>query len=302
MKFRDILKDGIDNLNKHKIENAEFDAKEILLSIIDMDDASFLAEKEDELEDKYSVSTISKIINNFDRLISLRAEHFPLQYILGETYFCGLRFDIDENVLIPRFDTEVLVEKVLSDNADKNKSVLDLCTGSGCIAIALAELGGYKTVIGTDISMDALQVAAKNAENIINKNSYSDEMDQKVYFLTSDMFDNFEKLISQTGIEKFDIITANPPYIKTKDIENLAEEVKRFEPKAALDGDADGLKYYRLIAKDAKKYLNQGGKIYLEIGFDQGEDVKRIFEKEKFNNIDIIKDLSGNDRVVIVKL
>ena len=302
MTINEILKDGKSVLSKNKIDNAEFDATQILLNLLDIDMSNLLAEANEALENIYEERFINELINKYDRLISYRSQHYPLQYILGEAYFCGMRFDVDENVLIPRFDTETLVEKVLDDNQDKNKSVLDLCTGSGCIAIALANLGGYKTIIASDISIDAIQVASHNADNLIHKTSFDDEQDQKLYFLQSDLFDNFSKIIDNIGIDKFDIITCNPPYIRSKDIEKLDIEVKKFEPRLALDGDEDGLKYYKRISKEAKQYLNKNGKIYLEIGFDQANDVKKIFEKEKYQKIEVIKDLAGNDRVFIASL
>lgn len=299
MTLKSILNDGIETLNKNKIDNAEFDAREILLNLLDMDLATFLFCEEDDLEIKYNINYISDIINNFDRLISYRSQHFPLQYILGETYFCGIKFNVREGVLIPRFDTETLVEKVISDNQDKNKYVLDMCTGSGCIALSLAKIGGYKVIACSDISVDALELANENANLIIENNDIYDEMEQKVYFIQSDMFDNFDKFTENTGIEKFDIITINPPYIKTEDLNNLQIEVRQFEPKIALDGDIDGLKYYKKIAASAKKYLNSDGKIYLEIGYDQGESVREIFEKSGYKFVELVKDLSGNDRVLI---
>lgn len=299
MTLKSILNDGIASLNKNKIDNAEFDAREILLNLLDMDLATFLFCEDDDLEEKHNTHYISEIINNFDRLISYRSQHFPLQYILGETYFCGIKFNIREGVLIPRFDTEVLVEKVINDNQDKNKYVLDMCTGSGCIALSLAKLGGYKIVACSDISVDALELASENADMIIENNDVYDEMNQKVYFIQSDMFDNFDKFRENTGIDKFDIITINPPYIKTDDLNNLQIEVKQFEPKIALDGDIDGLKYYKKIAESAKDYMNVDGKIYLEIGFDQAKDVMQIFEKTGYKFVELVKDLSGNDRVLI---
>lgn len=299
MTLKNILNDGIASLNKNKIDNAEFDAREILLNLLDMDLATFLFCEDDDLEINYNTHYISEIINNFDRLISYRSQHFPLQYILGETYFCGIRFNIREGVLIPRFDTEVLVEKVINDNQDKNKYVLDMCTGSGCIALSLAKLGGYKIVACSDISVDALELASENANLIIDNSDVYDEMNQKVYFIQSDMFDNFDKFRENTGIDKFDIITINPPYIKTEDLNNLQIEVKQFEPKIALDGDIDGLKYYKKIAESAKDYMNDDGKIYLEIGFDQAKDVMEIFEKSGYRFVELVKDLSGNDRVLI---
>ena len=299
MKLRTLLDDAKALLKKHNIDDYDFDATEILLSILDMDMTEFLCEEDIELEDKYEKNAISRLISDYDELIEARADHFPLQYILGETYFCGFKFEIDRSVLIPRQDTEVLVEKVISDNPDKNKFILDLCTGSGCIAISLANLGNYKLIVGTDISDDAISIAAKNAENLVYSNELDDEMNQRIYFLQSDLFSNFNKIRDNLGIESFDIITANPPYIRSADLNKLQDEVKKYEPHIALDGDKDGLKYYREIAKDARDYLSDKGKVYLEIGYDQANDVKSIFEKAGYTHIETIKDLGDNDRVIV---
>lgn len=299
MKLRDILEEGKSALVKSKIEDAEYDATEILLNLLDMDMARFLFECEDDLEKIYDKSSISNLISDFDELINARAKHYPLQYILGETYFMGLRFNVDRDVLIPRADTETLVEKVMSDNPNKNISILDMCTGSGCIAVSLSALGNYKLVVGTDISDEALEIAAKNADELIQDNDIVDEMNKHIYFLKSDMFKNLNKLSDKLGLSTFDIITVNPPYIRTDDIKNLQEEVRNYEPILALDGDQDGLKYYKEIAKGAKEYLNDAGKIYLEIGYDQADDVKKLFEKCGYTHIETVKDLGGNDRVII---
>ena len=299
MKLKDILSDGKNTLLKSNIADAEHDAIEILLNLLDMDLARYYFECEDEMEDRYDKNSISNIISEYSNLVSARASHYPLQYILGETYFCGLKFNVDDSVLIPRADTEVLVEKVILDNPDKNKTILDLCTGSGCIAISLACLGNYKIIVGSDISDDALSVASKNAEHLINNNYLDDEMEQQVYFIQSDLFENMFKLNDKLGIEKFDIITANPPYIRSKDIDSLSMEVKKYEPLIALDGSADGLKYYREIAEGTLKYLNDNGKIYIEIGFDQEDDVVKIFKNRGYTHIETVKDLGGNNRVII---
>ena len=257
MKLKDILEEGKSLLSTSKIEDAEYDATEILLNLLDMDMARFLFECEDDLEKKYGTSSISNLISDFDELINARAKHYPLQYILGETYFMGLRFNVDRDVLIPRADTEILVEKVMADNQDKNISEL------------------------------------------IEDSEVVDEMNKHIYFLKSDMFKNLDKLSDKLGLSTFDIITANPPYIRTGDIKHLQEEVRDYEPLIALDGDKDGLKYYKEIAKEAKNYLNNMGKIYLEIGYDQAKDVKEIFENKGYTHIETVKDLGGNDRVII---
>lgn len=301
MTLRSLLNDAKCTLINKKIDNAEFDATEILLYLLDMDMARFLYMCDEELESEFDERTISNILSDFDELISARAMHFPLQYILGEAYFCGLRFMVNKNVLIPRQDTETLVEKVLLDNNDRNKNLLDICTGSGCIAIALAKLGKFKTIVGTDISDEALEIAVKNAEEILDDINIDDEIKKEIYFIKSDLFDNMNKIKSKLGIEKFDVITANPPYIRSNDIMSLSEEIRKYEPHIALDGDKDGLKFYKKIAKEVRKYLNDDGKIYLEIGYNQAKDVIDIFCSENLELVDLIKDLSNNDRVLIFK-
>lgn len=300
MTLNDILKDAILKLENSKIDNPKFDATEILLEILDIDMANFLLKKETDLENLYDKRFIIDLINKYDQLIEYRAEHFPLQYILGETYFMGLNFRVDENVLIPRYDTEILVEKVLTDNNDKNKYVLDLCTGSGCIAISLAKLGDYKLIVGSDISHDAIEIASDNANRLIENNDTDMEMKQKIYFLESDMFSEFDRIKNNIGIEKFDIIVSNPPYIKTSVINELDIEVSKYEPFIALDGDEDGLKFYRIISKEGKKYLSENGLIYVEIGIGQVDDVKKIFERDGYNIKEIVKDMSGIDRVIVL--
>lgn len=300
MTLNDILKDAILKLENSKIDNPKFDATEILLEILDVDMANFLLKKETDLENLYDKRFIVDLVNKYNQLIEYRAEHFPLQYILGETYFMGLNFRVDENVLIPRYDTEILVEKVLTDNNDKNKYVLDLCTGSGCIAISLAKLGDYKLIVGSDISHDAIEVASDNANRLIENNDTDMEMRQKIYFLESDMFSEFDKIKNNIGIEKFDIIVSNPPYVKTSVIKELDIEVSKYEPFIALDGDEDGLKFYRIISKEGKKYLSENGLIYVEIGIGQVDDVKKIFEKDGYNIREIVKDMSGIDRVIVL--
>ena len=193
----------------------------------------------------------------------------------------GLDFFVDENVLIPQPDTEILVEEVLKISKLYNKkiNILDLCTGSGAIAVSLAKYIKDVNIIATDISENAIEIAEKNA---IKNNA-----ENKIKFVVSDMFKNIEN--------KFDIIVSNPPYIETKEIEKLSKEVKN-EPIIALDGGNDGIKYYKIIADNYNKFLNIGGYLLLEIGYNQGESVSKLFK-----NSEIKKDLSGNNRVILVK-
>lgn len=211
-----------------------------------------------------------------------RSNHIPLQYITGEQEFMGLQFKVSESVLIPRQDTEILVEEILK--VSKGKEVLDICTGSGCIIISLDKLGNIKNGVGVDISIDALDVARQNAI-LLNSN---------VTFIHSDLYKNVEG--------KYDIIVSNPPYIPTSDINDLMEEVKIHEPLLALDGKGDGLYFYRLIIEGLNQYLKVGGYVFFEIGYNQGNDVAYLLKNAGFIEIRVLKDLAGLDRVVCGRL
>ena len=208
----------------------------------------------------------------------------PIQYITNEQEFMKLKFYVDENVLIPQPDTEILVEKVINDIKDKEVKILDLCTGSGVIAISLAKYINTSKIFATDISNKAIQIAKLNAEkNLVHK---------KIEFILSDMFKNINE-------DKYDVIVSNPPYIKTEVIKTLDKQVKH-EPILALDGGIDGLNFYKIIAENAYKFLNNRGKIYLEIGYDQKDQVIELLKNTlKYKDIICIKDLNLNDRVVI---
>lgn len=217
--------------------------------------------------------------------IEKRKKRIPVQHLTGVQEFMGLEFIVNEHVLIPRQDTEVLVETVWED-LEPGMRVLDMCTGSGCILISLMKrmqtVSGEDgiTGVGADLSREALQVAEENASK------------QKVgaVFAESDLFDKVEGT--------YDIIVSNPPYIRTSVIKELQEEVKLHDPYAALDGKEDGLFFYREIIKKSKEYLKKGGRLYFEIGYDQGEDVKKLMEEAGFSEVTVKKDLAGLDRVV----
>lgn len=220
------------------------------------------------------------------KYINLLKQGEPIEHITHQKEFMKLNFYVDENVLIPRQDTEVLVEEVIKiAKRIRAKKILDLCTGSGAIAISIAKLLGKKVLVyASDISAEALKVAEENSmNNMVN-----------IYFFKSNLFEKISNLY------KFDIIVSNPPYIETKKIENLPEEVKR-EPKIALDGGEDGLKFYKEISKEAKKYLLENGYLAFEIGYNQREYVESILKQDRYKNIYSRKDLSGNDRVVIAQ-
>lgn len=223
--------------------------------------------------------------NEFFDKIQKVASGYPIQYITNKQEFMKMNFYVDENVLIPQPDTEILVEEVIKKfNNKSNLKILDLCTGSGAIAISLAKYIKNAEVIASDISEEALKIASKNAI----KNNV------KISLVKSNMFEN----IFQT----FDIIVSNPPYIDKKTLKMLPADVK-CEPEIALDGGEDGLDFYRIIAENAHRYLQKGGYIFLEIGFNQKNDVINILEKQnKFKNIKCVKDFANNDRVIIAEL
>lgn len=218
----------------------------------------------------------------YQAMIEARSRRIPYQYLINQQEFMGLQFYVNENVLIPRQDTEVLVQLAMkeADNAD----ILDMCTGSGCIILSLGKLCKPKSLTAVDISSKALEVAKRNARNL----------EVPVTFIESDVFDKV------TGT--YDIIVSNPPYIPTRVIEELMPEVKEHEPMLALDGLEDGLYFYRILAKEAYKYLRKSGYIFLEIGHNQGEDVKNLLLEAGFTEVNIVKDLAGHDRVVVGKM
>lgn len=221
-------------------------------------------------------------LNQLEKLLLQRLTHEPMQYILGRAEFMGMEFAVNENTLIPRPDTEILVEKVIEEiNAKKYKTLLDIGTGSGAIGISIGKYCPQVNVVAVDISQKALAVAQNNSINNRVNN---------ITFVQGDLFENV------TG--NFDVIVSNPPYIETHIIDTLESQVKDFEPILALDGGADGLSFYRRITSNSS-YLNKGGLLAYEIGYNQGVAVKAMLEKNAFENVQIIKDLSGLDRVVI---
>lgn len=214
-----------------------------------------------------------------------RIKGTPLQYILGEQYFMGIRFIVNENVLIPRADTEILVYKVI-ELFEKMKSVeiLDMCTGSGCIAVSLSKKMLNSKIYASDISKEALEIAKNN----------SDINEADVEFFHSDLFENIPN-------KKFDAIVSNPPYISASEMEELSEEVLK-EPHIALNGGIDGLKFYKEISKESKRYLKDGGSLIFEIGCSQAKSVCKLLHDMGYKDIEVEKDYSGNDRVIIAKI
>lgn len=214
--------------------------------------------------------------------ISRRQARIPLQHITGVQEFMGLEFAVNEHVLIPRQDTEILVEEVMKDEHDGSR-ILDMCTGSGCILISLLHYSNWCEGVGADISASALKVAEQNACKLLPQ-------EKRPTFIESDLFEQVEGT--------FDIIVSNPPYIKTAVIDTLMPEVKDHEPMQALDGTEDGLFFYRKIVDAASAHLNRGGRLYFEIGHDQGAEVSALMESAGFTQVRVIKDYAGLDRVV----
>ena len=235
-----------------------------------MERSEFFLREEEEMSDK--------TCGEYREMLEKRSRRIPLEYLTNETEFMGLPFYVNEHVLIPRQDTECLVEEVL--RVSEGKEVLDLCCGSGCIGISLAALGRCKSVMLADISEEALYVSRKNAR----KNRVSVEIVQ------SDLFSRIRGT--------FDIIVSNPPYIPTKDLEQLMPEVRDFEPRLALDGAEDGLLFYRHIIRESHCFLKKGGSLYFEIGYHQGKAVSALMEQAGLTEVRVKKDLAGLDRIV----
>ena len=283
MQIKEILKLGVELLREKNIEEPNLKVKMLLSDVLNKTKEYLIIHDEEEVNENEKKVFLEKIerLRNYE----------PIQYILNRQEFMGFSFSVNENVLIPQPDTENLVEEVLhiADKLDKDINeeirILDLCTGSGAIAISIAKLLGKKVLVyASDISAEALKVAEENSMNNM----------ANIYFFKSNLFEKISNLY------KFDIIVSNPPYIETKKIENLPEEVKR-EPKIALDGGEDGLKFYKEISKEAKKYLLENGYLAFEIGYNQREYVESILKQDRYKKIYSRKDLSGNDRVVIAQ-
>lgn len=273
--LREVYTEGKNRLQKAGVQSYEFDARQLLFFVFSIDANQYLLNQSMPLSEEEE-----KKVNSYFEAIQKRSEKIPLQYITGEQNFCGLDFYVNENVLIPRLDTEVLVEKIL-EYEEPGQRVMDMCTGSGCIAITLQKLGGFQ-VMAVDISEEALTLARKNAQR----------NQAQVTFFQSNMFEQ----LSNTS--KVDVIVSNPPYIESKVVDELDDEVKKYEPRLALDGMEDGLHFYRILAREGKRFLNEGGRLYVEIGFDQAKAVKEIFGAQGFLDIQVYKDLAGLDRVV----
>lgn len=282
-RFIDVLNRGREILKESGISDFDTDNWILFEHIFNISRAQYLTYQFEENRD-------IKKEDKYYSLISRRCEKIPVQYITGHQEFMGLDFIVNEHTLIPRQDTEILVENVVNyikKMEQKTVRVLDMCTGSGCIGISIGKFLPNTRVVGVDISKEALNVAVRNAE--LHKCN-------NIEFLCEDLFDGMDENA------KFDIIVSNPPYIKTTEIEKLMDEVKLHEPIGALDGNQDGLYFYRKITKEAVIRLNENGQLFYEIGFDQGMEVTEILKENNFNMVEVIKDLAGLDRVVTGRL
>ena len=278
--YAEIYRWGCEELSAAGINEAKTDARLLLEWCCGTDRNTLLAHGERSISERE--------YNDYADCIARRKTRVPLQHITGEQDFMGLTFMVNRDVLIPRQDTEVLVEEVMRYLHDGMR-ILDMCTGSGCILLSLLRYSNDCTGVGVDISEEALQVARKNTERILGSQAMEKE---RVTLRAGNLFDGVD------SADRFDIIVSNPPYIKTGVIELLMPEVRDHEPHLALDGREDGLFFYRRIIAQAGEFLMGGGMLFMEIGYDQGEDVRRLMEEAGYADIEVIKDFAGLDRVV----
>lgn len=271
MKYRELYEFGCLCLKAADISEYKLDARLLLEFVCKTTRNDMFVNADKEVEPAPE--------KEYKELLEKRAAHIPLQHLTGTQGFMGLDFIVGPEVLIPRQDTETLVETVLKELHD-GMSILDMCTGSGCILLSLLKYSNGCMGTGADISAKALETAAKNAE----------ALSLKATFTESDLFSNISG--------KFDILVSNPPYIRTCEIETLMPEVKDYDPYIALDGHENGLYFYEKIIKDAPQHLVWGALVAFEIGNDQGKEVSKLLSDNGYSEVEVIKDLCGNDRVV----
>lgn len=278
MNLREAWIHGKERLEESGVLEAELDAWYLLEYTAEVNRASYLANP--------TKSLTSEQWQKYNAAIDLRCKRIPLQHITGVQEFMGLEFQVNEHVLIPRQDTESLVEAVeeyvhtKENGVETNLEVLDMCTGSGCIIISLVKRLGLRNAVAVDVSSAALKVAKTNAS----------VHDVEVQFVQGDLFQNV--------VGKYDVIVSNPPYIPSGDILNLSEEVQKHDPLMALDGKEDGLFFYRRIIAEGSRYLKPNGRLFFEIGHNQGNEVSHLMKEYGFHDVIVRKDLPGLDRVV----
>lgn len=268
--LKEALAKAVDKLQQMEVPDADIDAWYLLSYVTGLDRAAFFLHGEEPMAEPDMI--------RYRDLVTKRGERIPLQHLTGEQEFMGLDFHVNEHVLIPRQDTECLVERVLP--YVDGKRVLDVCTGSGCIAIAIAKLGKPFIVHGVDISEEALAVARQNAT----------ELNASVELFAGDLMTKMDG--------QYDVIVSNPPYIPPSVIEGLMPEVRLHEPMLALDGGQDGLEFYRKIAGQAVARLAPNGRLFLEIGCEQAAAVAEILQKQGYREVQVFQDLAGKDRIV----
>lgn len=281
MTYRECYQKGVLCLREAEVPEAELDARILLEHVCNTDYQELLMHGERLVEEEQQAA--------YRRLIEQRGLRIPLQQLTGEQDFCGLRFWVNRHVLIPRQDTEILVEAALK-RLEPGMQVLDMCTGSGCILISLLAMKAGLEGTGVDISKEALEVAWTNGQRLLPE-------EKQPRWLQGDLFG------ALAGQEErmFDMLVSNPPYIPSAVIGTLMPEVREHEPRAALDGSGDGLLFYRRIVSESKPYLKENGSLLFEIGYDQGQAVKSLMEASGFAEVCIIKDYAGLDRVVVGK-
>ena len=321
--WRQLLSEGAAVLASAGVAEADLDAWYLLSAAFGIDRVHFYVDQNSAIRRERLEAGYPAYADGLKR----RAGRIPLQQILGSQEFMGLEFAVNEHVLIPRQDTETLVEAVLRDVPDQEISLLDMCTGSGCIAVSLAVLGGYREVTAVDVSKDALDVARKNAKRLfliqkgtvrsqsflVSENPWKLELktyvteggsagrqgmalamqeakERRLTLLQSNLFEAVEAV--------YDVIVSNPPYIPSAVIDTLEPEVRDHEPRLALDGKEDGLYFYRALALQCSRHLKKGGAVYFEIGYDQSAEVEKILAIAGYSEIETIKDEPGLDRVV----
>ncbi|MBC8590107.1 peptide chain release factor N(5)-glutamine methyltransferase [Wansuia hejianensis] len=283
MVIDELLKIGVTLVEGNEYSNPILESILVLSNLLDVDKTYIYIHGKKEVN--------KDIEDRFIKIMKKRKTGYPIQYILGEREFMGLNFHVEEGVLIPRPETELMVEYIIDyinkEYPMENINVLDLGIGSGAISLSIGKYCANTMVYGVDIEYKPIYVGNINKDrfNLSNVNFYQ-----------GDLFEAIEDLDLKNKIH---IIASNPPYIKTKDLESLQKDVRDFEPKTALDGGEDGLDFYRKISHKSKNYLIHGGLLIYEIGYDQGNQVKSILDGEGFTNISILKDLQGHDRVVL---
>lgn len=271
MTYEQVLREGKAFLNAAKIEDYESDGWLLLANVLGWTRTRFFLDGAKECP--------AELAEQYKALLKQRANHVPTQHLLGIQEFMGLQFQVNEHVLIPRQETEQLVEWVM-ECAPQGSQILDLCTGSGCIAISLKSLRPDLTMTAVDLSEAALRVARANgAAN-----------HTKIQWIQSDLFQKVE--------QTYDCIVSNPPYITWAELETLTAEVLEHEPRMALDGGEDGLDFYRQIIEEARNHLREGGMLFFEIGYDQGTTVPELMKRAGYEQVQCRKDYAGMDRMV----